>query len=137
VAVDIQVYDLLPFAPSIDPEQAVELIAGTLARAAEYAPCILDVDFDSSAAAKDIIRAGILRRYEAGGGIITTQTVGSVSIRIDNSKLNGGLFTDAEISELQRMCRESGLAIAPTARYGMPDPPDSWPEPAEIVWTSG
>lgn len=140
MAVQLTVADLLPFAPNIDPAQAVELINGTLARAAEYAPCILNVDFVSPVATKDIIRAAVLRGYQNQGGVITGVSVGSSSISYDTSRstdapLVAGLFTESEISELQRMCRESGLTISPVPKYGMPDGPDDWPDPTQITWT--
>lgn len=139
MAVQLTVSDLLPFAPNIDAAQAIELIAGAVARAAEYAPCIADVSFDNDAA-KDILRIAVLRGYQSEGGIITGVSVGSSSISYDTSRndsnpLVAGLFTDAEISELQRMCRESGLTVSPMPEFGMPDAPTSWPDPAVITWT--
>jgi hypothetical protein len=138
VAVQLTVSDLLPFAPSIDATQAIELISGTLARAKEYAPCILDPGFTSTAAAKDIIRAGVLRRYASlGGQVVKSQSLGDVSITYDNpGDSSSALFTDTEIFELKRLCPESASDAA-TPSYGMPDPPDEWPEPAEIIWTVG
>ena len=136
MAVQLTVADLLPFAPSIDAAQAVELIAGTLARAAESAPCILGAEF-SSAAAKDIIRDGVLRRYASlGGQVVKSQALGDVSITYaESADSSTGLFTDSELSELKRLCSESGSAVLPT--FGFPDAPSSWPEPAEIIWTYG
>lgn len=138
MAVQLTVSDLLPFAPSIDATQAIELISGTLARAAEYAPCILSESFASAAAAKDIIRGAVLRRYASlGGQVIKSQSLGDVSITYDNpGDSSSALLTDTEIFELKRLCPESaGDSANPS--YGFPDPSDEWPEPAEIIWTQG
>ena len=137
MAVQLTVSDLLPFAPQIDATQAIELISGTIARAAEYAPCIVEAGF-SSAGAKDIIRSGVLRRYSSlGGQVVKSESLGDVSITYDNpGDSSTGLFTDSEIYELKQMC-PGASSDAALPSYGMPDPPDEWPEPAEIIWTVG
>jgi hypothetical protein len=128
--------DLLPFAPSITEEQAQPLIAGTLARAAIKAPCILDDAFAYQDAAKDILMAAVLRRFMATGGAVTKAAVGSVSIEYAGAT-DGGL-SSGDILELQEMCRQQAgtIASAPACDYSFPVASD-WPDPVEravVVW---
>lgn len=137
MAVQLAVPDVLPFAPSIDEAQAIQLITGTLARAAQYAPCILDASFTANEAAKDIILAGVLRRVRTAGGVVTTSTIGTCSITVDNRSLVGGLFMASEISELQSLCRASlGDIATAVPHFSMPDPPGDWQDPAQPPWIS-
>jgi hypothetical protein len=127
--------DVLAFTSDIDHDQAVLLIQGTLARAAVYAPCILDAAFTGTAAAKDIVLAGVLRRHQTAGGVVTTSTIGSTSITVDNRALIAGVFLASEIEELQRLCRvfSDSIGLVQPA-YFFQDAP-KWPDPIP-TWIS-
>jgi hypothetical protein len=103
-AVDIQVDEIQAWLPNLTAEQADQLIKGTIARAATYAPCILEVGFTSAEAAADIIRSAIRRRGEAGPGLSSSERVGDVQRTVDGRALPQVVFWDSEISELQRLC---------------------------------
>lgn len=135
VAVDLIWEDLLPFAPDLSEEKAITLIAGTLARAAVKAPCILDPAFPSTVAAQDVIKVAVLRRVANMGGRVVTETqIGTVSLKYEGTLVDG-IFSGSEIAELQQMCRDFSGDAAPSAAplFCMPDPP-KWPDPVERCW---
>lgn len=131
MAAQITIDDLSPFAPNLTGEQAEILIAGTTARAAIWAACILADDF-TNPAANDILRVAVLRQVKAAGGVVTTQTIGPYQVTIDNSAFADRLFTDSEVAELEAMCAGfSGSTSAAVPVFSMPDCVPCWPDPAE------
>lgn len=104
-AVEITPADLAPFA-SIPEAKAVEMIADALAIAALDAPCILLEDFEHAAAAKAIIRGAILRWHDSGaGGVLQeSRTDGPFTRSLTLDKRRDGIFTEAEIDMLKRLC---------------------------------
>lgn len=106
-AVQLTVDDLLPFAPSIDEAKASAMIEDALALAGEVAPCILEDSFAKSAAAKAILRGAVLRWNDSGSGAIVSQAAGPFSQTIDTSQVRRAMFWPTEITDLQRLCRDS------------------------------
>jgi len=82
------------------------LIRGTLARAATFAPCVLEAGFTgvNADAARDILIGAIVRAIEAGSGAVTTLTAGPHSKTIDTTKPRRARFTSAEQAELRALC---------------------------------
>ena len=120
---DLTYDDLLPFAPSLTAEQAGILIRGVTAWVAQKVPCILTLT--STEAVRDILMAAVLRRYQAGGGLVTSQKVGEVQITMDTAA-GGRLLLDSELAELQAICGSSTAGPL----YSFPDAKD-WPDPLE------
>ena len=121
---DLTYDDLLPFAPSMTADQATILIRGVTARVAEKVPCILSLT--DNQAVRDILMAAVLRRFQAGGGLVTSQKVGDIQITMDTAT-SGRLLLDSELSELQAMC---GAASTSGPLYAFPEAHD-WPDPVE------
>lgn len=122
---DLTYADLLPFAPSLTVEQADILIRGVTARVAAKVPCLLALT--DMEAVRDILMAAVLRRYQAGGGLITQQKVGEVQITMDKDA-GGRLLLDSELAELQAMCGPAVSMVGPL--YAFPDA-RAWPDPVE------
>ena len=124
-AVTIQIDELQAWLPSLTAEQANQLIRGTIARAATYAPCILETGFTFDEAAADIIRSAIRRRAAGDPGLSSTERVGEVQRTVDGRALPKVVFWDSEISELRRLCtaynNSEGEGVQ--ARFSMPDSP--------------
>lgn len=103
--------DLLPFAPDISEAKAQAMIEDVTARAKRLAPCLRDPDLDADtvAAAKAILRDVILRWNDQGSGAITHRTVQAgpyqTSETTDASRTKPR-FWPSEIKELQDLCRE-------------------------------
>jgi hypothetical protein len=127
VAVNLTYGDLLPFAPDLTEEQGYILIRGVVARAALVAPCILESGFAAVDAARDILIAAVLRRHLAGGGIVTQQTVGNVSVTLDKDAA-GRLLLESEDAELRAMCSGAVVTYGPLSCF--PAAQD-WPDPVE------
>lgn len=106
-AVTITASDLAPFA-DIEEVKAQEMIADALARAARVAPCIRDetLDDDLAAAAKAILRDAVLRRNEAGAGMVTQQSAGPFSQTVDTRPTSRVLLWPSEVDELKAICRD-------------------------------
>jgi hypothetical protein len=106
MAVEITVSDVMTFSPNASEDVVEALIAGTIARAARFAPCIKgdDLDEDSVAAAKDVLVGVILRAIEVGAGETTTMMAGSFQQTIDTTKRRVQRFRPDEIRELQAIC---------------------------------
>lgn len=121
---DLTYDDLLPFAPSLTAERADILIRGVTARVAQKVPCILALA--ATDAVRDILMAAVLRRYQAGGGLVTSQKVGEVQITMDTAT-SGRLLLDSELAELQAMC---GAVSTGGPLYSFPDA-RAWPDPLE------
>ena len=121
---DLTYLDLLPFAPGLTEDQARILIRGVTARVAEKVPCISALT--GNEAVRDILLAAVLRRFVAGGGLVTSQKVGDVQITMDSAN-SGRLLLDSELAELQAMCGSTS-SYGPVGSF--PDALD-WPDPVE------
>jgi len=98
--------DLAPFTdPDIPKDMAVAMCADALAIAAVIAPCILDPRFQYADAAKAIMRGAVLRWNAAETGAVTSQTAGPFSVSVDTTYRRSGLYTPAEITQLQALCK--------------------------------
>lgn len=106
MAVRIETDDIRVYAPGASEDLVEDLIRGTLARAAIFAPCILTAGFTgaSADAARDIIVGAIVRSIEAGSGAVTTMTAGPHSKTVDTTKPRTSRFTAAEKAELRSLC---------------------------------
>lgn len=110
--------DLTPFA-SIDDEKADAMIADAEALALLVAPGLDRTGEDDDpltdpqlAAVKAILRAAILRWNEAGNGILSQRSAGPFSETIDTRQTRRGMFTPAEIEQLQSVVAgEDGSGI--------------------------
>lgn len=107
-AVSIDLSDLAPFAPDLDPIKGQAMIDDALARAAVVAPCILSDEFDHEAAAKAIIRGAILRWNEAGTGAMQSVQTGPFGATTDTRQARKGMFWPSEIDELKSLCGGAG-----------------------------
>lgn len=123
---DLTYDDLLPFAPSLTAEQADILIRGVTARVAQKVPCILALA--ATDAVRDILMAAVLRRYQAGGGLVTEAQIGSVRIKRDAP--TSAILDSSEIAELQAMC---GASATSGPLYSFPVA-QCWPDPVERTW---
>lgn len=98
--------ELLALRPKLSAEEAEAMVTGTVARAVIIAPCITRPGFPHADAAKGIILDALLRRADAGSGIVVTQTAGAYSQTTDGkSTLN--LFTQQEREDLAGLCKQS------------------------------
>lgn len=142
MAVDIAVKDLLALNPKLDPAVAQKLIDGTVARAAAFAPCILDDAFPFDDAATAVLIDVILRRTEVGAGAIQSETSGPHSRTYWPPGTGGrALFWPGEIAELQGFCTAASAdqgAGGALPDYAMPDAPvdpvDLWETPPWPLW---
>ena len=97
--------ELLALRPSLSIGEAEAMITGAVARAVIIAPCIARPGFPHAEAAKGIILDALLRRADAGSGIVVTQTAGPYSQTTDGkSTLN--LFTQQEREDLAGLCKQ-------------------------------
>jgi len=106
MAVEIAVSDVTVFSPNASEDMVEALIAGTVARAARFAPCLKEDSLDevSLAAAKDILIGVVLRALEAGTGEVTSLMAGSFQQNIDTTQRRVQRFRPDEIRELQQIC---------------------------------
>lgn len=106
MAVSIEASEVLVYAPGASVDLVEDLIRGTLARAATFAPCILTSGFTGvkADAARDILIGAIVRSIEGGSGAITTLTAGPHSKTVDTTKPRRARFTTAEQAELRALC---------------------------------
>lgn len=107
--------DLEPFA-DIEPAKAEAMIEDAVALAVRVAPCIAEVlDPQEVAVVKAILRNAILRWNETGAGALSglTQQSGpfQVSQTLDTRQPRRSLLQPDEITQLQRVCQESGRAF--------------------------
>lgn len=105
IPADLQVGD-----PSITEEKAAWLISSAMARAAQHAPCIVQLEFTKTEAAKAIIVDAILRRAQSGSGALQSGQIGSGSWTFD-TRTPRMLFWPAEITELQSLCAASSVPV--------------------------
>ncbi|DAZ90147.1 Uncharacterised protein [Mycobacteroides abscessus subsp. bolletii] len=107
------------------PDEVVDrLIAGTIARAALFAPCITSAEFptEKAAAAKDILIDAIVRAAEAGSGVQSNIMAGPYQVSSDTSKPRRRRFETDEIRELKALCGiKSGGAFTITPTYDATD----------------
>jgi hypothetical protein len=105
-SVSIETDDVKVFALNASDDVIERLIAGTLARAALFAPCLKgsDLSEDAAAAAKDILIGVVVRALEAGTGEITSMMAGSFQQQIDTTKRRAQRFRPDEVRELQSLC---------------------------------
>jgi hypothetical protein len=116
----IEVSDLTPFAPDIDPAKTAAMIDDAEAMALLAAPCLDydDEDYDltdnQQSAVKAVLRGAILRWNEAGTGAFQQQTTGPFGVTVDTRQHRRGMFWPSEIEQLQVICRdtEAGGAFA-------------------------
>ena len=110
------VKDLVQVQPDIDQGRAQAFIDDALALAVLVAPCLADPSPDIIPAAKAVLRGAILRWYEAGSGAVTQQTAGPFSQTVDTSRVRRNQFFPSEITQLQKLCKESTRGAAFTVR---------------------
>lgn len=106
-AVSLTTSDLSPFA-TIVTAKAQAMIDDALARAARFAPCILDTDLSAAnaAAAKAVLRDVVLRKNDAGTGVLAEQHTGPFGVTLDTRQPAKTLFWPSEIAELQSICAD-------------------------------
>lgn len=107
----LELDDLTPFAPDIDPTKAEAMIADAVAMASISAPCLQTPDSLTpiqAAAAKAIIRGAVLRWNETGAGALSAQAMGPFSVTLDTRQGRRTMFWPSEITELQKVCRGEG-----------------------------
>ncbi|MCV7317259.1 MULTISPECIES: hypothetical protein [Mycobacteriaceae] len=99
--------DLEPFA-DIEHDKAQAMCDDGLALAKSVAPCLKadDLDADTAAAAKAVLRGAILRRNDAGNGAIVEQVAGPFGQTIDTRHARRPLLWPSEIEALQKLCRD-------------------------------
>lgn len=117
-AVSVIPEDLAPFA-EIAEDKAEALIADAMARAARVAPCILDDELSdtNSAAAKAVIRDAILRKDEAGTGVLQQKTIGPFGEVLDTRQPRRVMFWPSEVAELLSICRDHEGIVAARGAY--------------------
>lgn len=131
-AVQLDIDDLLPFAPGLDEAKATLMIEDALATAAMVAPCILEDTFSREPQAKAIIRGAILRWIDSGSGAIVSQAAGPFSQTIDTSRVRRGMYWPSEINDLQKLCRSSSggrvfqIDTTPAVLPDDPQPFEGW-----------
>ena len=105
MAVTLELADLTPFAPGIDPDKAEIMIADAIALAARPAPCILGDELSDSdiAAVKAILRGAILRWNDQGTGEQAQLTAGIFGYNPKGNQRVSMLFP-TEIQELAAIC---------------------------------
>lgn len=120
-AVQLVPEDLEPFA-EIPRPKAEAMIEDVLAMAAAVAPCITSPTFTKDRAARAILRGAVLRWHDAGNGAVQTEQTSiddySRSQTVDTRSSRRGLFWPGEITDLQRLCAESGSGGAFTIDLG-------------------
>ena len=105
--------DLEPFA-SIEVVKALALIEDATEFAVLEAPALADEDELSDrqrAQAKAGLRGAVLRRNDAGSGVVQTKQLGSASETIDTAR-SRSFFTESEIDQLQKIVQDAGSSGA-------------------------
>lgn len=121
------------FLSEVDDNRAMATITTVIARAARFAPCILQpVSEDVAAAMKGILVDVVVRRYQAHAqqpGIAETKALGDRSHSIDTKGAPTALFQPSEITELQLLCAQaSSVPVSAAApAYSFPDA-QPWPD---------
>lgn len=104
----LTVDDLLLFVPSLNEDQAEQMIADAEAMAVLAAPCLDDPDVNltenQESAVKAVLRGAILRWQEAGTGALQSQQVGPFGQTFDTRQQRRGMFWPSEIEQLQSIC---------------------------------
>lgn len=127
-AIHIEPSDLRKHPPCarISEDLALDLIAGTIARATRHAPCITssDLSAEDAAAGKDVLVNVIVRRVAAGYGGFRRETTTADGVT-HTTEANPGarsLFSSADVADLQDICADRGLDMpASKPRYSFPD----------------
>lgn len=108
------------------------LIQLTWARALKIAPCLkemawADEDADdtdplweNTQLVKGILRDAVLRRDEAGVGVVTSRAAGDFQ---ESLRYSGGLFQPSEIRDLQQLCTEYRSKSSASTHLTMPEYP--------------
>lgn len=99
----LRLEDLVELDPRIDTSQALALVEHAEALALATAPCLTDLASDGVAAARAVLVGAVLRWYNAGDGMVTTQTAGPFSRTVDSSSKRF-LFWPSEIKALRKLC---------------------------------
>jgi hypothetical protein len=102
--------DLAAFA-EIDPVKAEEMVHDATALAVLAAPCLEDEESlteNQVTAVKAILRRVVLRWNDGAAGAIQSESIGSFQQVFDTTQSRRGLFTPAEISQLQGICAGEG-----------------------------
>ena len=105
--------DLEPFA-SIEVVKALALIEDATEFAVLEAPALADEDELSDrqrAQVKAVLRGAVLRRNDAGSGVVQTKQLGSASETIDTAR-SRSFFTESEIDQLQKIVQDAGSSGA-------------------------
>jgi len=117
--------DLQPFA-DIDAAKAQAMIDDAEATAVLNAPCLAEQGEMSAAqvaAVKAILREAVLRRNDAGTGVLQQQTTGPFSATIDTRTTRRSGLWPSEIEQLQLICQgasgSSGAYSVDTVGVGM------------------
>jgi hypothetical protein len=112
VAVELETSDLSPFVTDLDGAKAEILITDALALAVRVAPCLADetLSADVAAAAKAILRAAVLRWYEAGAGVSTQLQAGPFQSQQSTTSRRTQFYPN-EIRDLAALC-SSGVRKA-------------------------
>lgn len=115
------------FGDDIPDDVATALIAGTWARALKIAPCLADMEWTdddtepgwaNTQLVKDILRDAILRRDEAGTGVVGSRVSGDYQ---ETLKYSGGLFRPSEIADLQQLCSDYKSSGRATTHLTIPE----------------
>ena len=78
------------------------------------APALADEDELSDrqrAQVKAVLRGAVLRRNDAGSGVVQTKQLGSASETIDTAR-SRSFFTESEIDQLQKIVQDAGSSGA-------------------------
>ena len=99
----LEVADLVALDPRVEPGQAAALIAHAEALALATAPCLANLSYGELGAARAVLVGAVLRWYNAGDGVVTTQSAGPFSQTVDSSAKRF-LFWPSEIRALRQVC---------------------------------
>lgn len=131
--------DLTPFG-EIDKEKAKQLIADAEAMAKLVAPCLKEQEFrddeDLMGAAKAILRGAILRKNDAGTGVVANASAGNFQIGTDTrSQQSKTFYWPSEIAQLRELCAEFNkeredqafmVDMVPEVKPSLYSRPDLW-----------
>lgn len=120
----VTVADLQVFNADIPVEQAQAMIDDATAMALLAAPCVGSDSFTNHAAVKAVLRAAILRWYDAGSGAVVQEQAGPFQHTIDTRQARRSLFWASEVDDLRRLCSAGGSGRAFTVDTMPADPED-------------
>lgn len=116
----LTVDDIKVFAPTIDDAKAAAMVVDTIARAARFAPCLLEpenLSDSQKAAVKAILRDVVLRWNDVGTGARVTHSnqasTGPYSVNQSQTveATSRVRFWPSEIAELQAICADAGPVV--------------------------